>query len=224
MQRRHQKVVEEAPAPGISEAERAQIGRVCTEACIRIGYRGAGTFEFLYEDGRFYFIEMNTRIQVEHPVTEMVTGIDLIREQLMIAAGRPLSIRQEDVVLRGHAIECRINAEDPDSFLPCPGSIEHFHAPGGPGVRVDSHVYEGYTVPPNYDSMIGKLIVHGADREQAICRMRVALSEMVIDGIRTNIPLQQRILADGGFEEGGRNIHYLEKRLAERKDKALSIL
>ncbi|MGY1458775.1 MULTISPECIES: acetyl-CoA carboxylase biotin carboxylase subunit [unclassified Luteimonas] len=224
MQRRHQKVVEEAPAPGITEQMREEIGRVCVEACLRIGYRGAGTFEFLFEDGRFYFIEMNTRIQVEHPVTEMVTGIDLIREQLMIAAGRPLSIRQEDVVMRGHAIECRINAEDPDSFLPSPGLIRHFHAPGGPGVRVDSHVYEGYQVPSNYDSMIGKLIVHGADREQAICRMRVALSEMVIDGIRTNIPLQQRILADGGFEEGGRNIHYLEKRLAERKEKSLSIL
>jgi len=224
MQRRHQKVVEEAPAPGITEAMREEIGRVCVEACLRIGYRGAGTFEFLFENGRFYFIEMNTRIQVEHPVTEMVTGIDLIREQLMIAAGRPLSIRQEDVVMRGHAIECRINAEDPDSFLPSPGLIRHFHAPGGPGVRVDSHVYEGYQVPSNYDSMIGKLIVHGADREQAICRMRVALSEMVIDGIRTNIPLQQRILSDGGFEEGGRNIHYLEKRLAERKEKSLSIL
>ncbi|GGK13813.1 acetyl-CoA carboxylase biotin carboxylase subunit [Luteimonas terricola] len=224
MQRRHQKVVEEAPAPGITPEMREEIGRVCVEACLRIGYRGAGTFEFLFEDGRFYFIEMNTRIQVEHPVTEMVTGIDLIREQLMIAAGRPLSIRQEDVVLRGHAIECRINAEDPDSFLPSPGLIKHFHAPGGPGVRVDSHVYEGYQVPSNYDSMIGKLIVHGADREQAICRMRVALSEMVIDGIRTNIPLQQRILSDGGFEEGGRNIHYLEKRLAERKEKSLSIL
>src|SRR5690625_2597223 len=172
MQRRHQKVVEEAPAPGISDEQRAEIGRVCTEACIRIGYRGAGTFEFLYEDGRFYFIEMNTRIQVEHPVTEMVTGIDLIREQLSIAAGRPLSIRQEDVVLRGHAIECRINAEDPESFMPSPGLVQHFHAPGGPGVRVDTHVYAGYQVPPNYDSMIGKLIVHGADREQAICRMR----------------------------------------------------
>ena len=224
MQRRHQKVVEEAPAPGITAEMREEIGRVCVEACLRIGYRGAGTFEFLFEDGRFYFIEMNTRIQVEHPVTEMVTGIDLIREQLLIAAGRPLSIRQEDVVLSGHAIECRINAEDPDSFLPSPGLIQHFHAPGGPGVRVDSHVYEGYRVPSNYDSMIGKLIVHGADREQAICRMRVALSEMVIDGIKTNIPLQQRILSDGGFEEGGRNIHYLEKRLAERKEKSLSLL
>ena len=223
MQRRHQKVVEEAPAPGITPELREQIGAVCVEACLRIGYRGAGTFEFLYQDGRFYFIEMNTRIQVEHPVTEMVTGIDLIREQLMIAAGRPLSIRQEDVVLRGHAIECRINAEDPESFLPSPGTIQHFHAPGGPGVRVDTHVYEGYTVPPNYDSMIGKLIVHGPDRETAICRMRVALSEMVVDGIRTNIPLQQRIMRDQGFHAGGQNIHYLEKRLAERKNKGLAI-
>ncbi len=223
MQRRHQKVVEEAPAPGITDEQRAEIGKVCTEACVRIGYRGAGTFEFLYENGRFYFIEMNTRIQVEHPVTEMVTGIDLVREQLLVAAGQKLSIRQEDVVLRGHAIECRINAEDPETFMPSPGLIQHFHAPGGPGVRVDSHIYEGYRVPPNYDSMIGKLIVHGADREQAICRMRVALSEMVVDGIRTNIPLQQRILADGGFGQGGQNIHYLEKQLAERKDKALSI-
>ncbi|PJJ98693.1 acetyl-CoA carboxylase biotin carboxylase subunit [Lysobacteraceae bacterium NML91-0213] len=223
MQRRHQKVVEEAPAPGITPEMREEIGHVCVEACLRIGYRGAGTFEFLFEDGRFYFIEMNTRIQVEHPVTEMVTGIDLIREQLMIAAGRPLSIRQEDVVMRGHAIECRINAEDPETFLPSPGLIQHFHAPGGPGVRVDSHVYEGYRVPSNYDSMIGKLIVHGADREQAICRMRVALSEMVIDGIRTNIPLQARIMRDKGFQAGGQNIHYLEKRLAERRDKSLTI-
>ncbi len=223
MQRRHQKVVEEAPAPGISQQQRDDIGKVCVEACIRIGYRGAGTFEFLYEDGRFYFIEMNTRIQVEHPVTELVTGIDLVREQLLIAAGHKLSIRQGDVVLRGHAIECRINAEDPETFMPSPGLIQHFHAPGGPGVRVDSHVYEGYAVPPNYDSMIGKLIVHGADRDQAIARMRVALSEMVIDGIRTNVPLQQRILADAGFARGGQNIHYLEKRLAEQKDKALSI-
>ncbi|WP_407353950.1 acetyl-CoA carboxylase biotin carboxylase subunit [Luteimonas sp. R10] len=223
MQRRHQKVVEEAPAPGIDEEQRAAIGKVCVEACLRIGYRGAGTFEFLYEDGRFYFIEMNTRIQVEHPVTELVTGIDLVREQLLIAAGRPLSIRQQDVVLRGHAIECRINAEDPESFMPSPGLIQHFHAPGGPGVRVDSHIYEGYRVPPDYDSMIGKLIVHGADRAQAIARMRVALNEMVIDGIRTNIPLQQRIMRDVGFQTGGQNIHYLEKRLAERRDKSLSI-
>ncbi|ATD66866.1 MULTISPECIES: acetyl-CoA carboxylase biotin carboxylase subunit [Luteimonas] len=223
MQRRHQKVVEEAPAPGITPEARAEIGKVCVDACIRIGYRGAGTFEFLYEDGRFYFIEMNTRIQVEHPVTEMVTGIDLVREQLMIASGHKLSIRQEDVVLSGHAIECRINAEDPDSFLPSPGTIRHFHAPGGPGVRVDTHVYEGYAVPPNYDSMIGKLIVHGPDRETAICRMRVALSEMVVDGIKTNIPLQQRIMRDQGFQAGGQNIHYLEKRLSERKNKTLAI-
>ena len=224
MQRRHQKVVEEAPAPGITEAARAEIGKVCVDACLRIGYRGAGTFEFLYEAGRFYFIEMNTRIQVEHPVTELVTGIDLVREQLLIASGHKLSIKQSDVVLKGHAIECRINAEDPDTFMPSPGLVSHFHSPGGPGVRVDSHIYEGYRVPPNYDSMIGKLIVHGADRAQAIARMRVALSEMVVDGIKTNVPLQQRILADGGFAQGGQNIHYLEKRLAERKEKALSIL
>ena len=224
MQRRHQKVVEEAPAPGITPELRAEIGKVCTEACIRIGYRGAGTFEFLYEDGRFYFIEMNTRIQVEHPVTEMITGVDLIKEQLLIASGHKLSIRQDDIVLRGHAIECRINAEDPDSFLPSPGLIKHYHAAGGPGVRVDSHIYEGYRVPANYDSMIGKLIVHGPDRATAIARMRVALSEMVVDGIKTNIPLQQRIMTDRGFQDGGQNIHYLEKRLAERKEKTLSIL
>jgi len=223
MQRRHQKVVEEAPAPGITDAQRAEIGRVCTEACIRIGYRGAGTFEFLYENGRFYFIEMNTRIQVEHPVTELVTGIDLVREQLLIAGGEKLSIKQEDVVLRGHAIECRINAEDPETFAPCPGLIKHFHAAGGPGVRVDSHIYEGYKVPPNYDSMIGKLIVHGATRAQAIARMRVALAEMIVDGIKTNIPLQQRIMADIGFQQGGTNIHYLEKRLAERKEKSFGL-
>jgi acetyl-CoA carboxylase biotin carboxylase subunit len=224
MQRRHQKVVEEAPAPGITAEQRAEIGRVCTEACVRIGYRGAGTFEFLYENGRFYFIEMNTRIQVEHPVTELITGVDLVKEQLLIASGQKLSIRQSDIVLSGHAIECRINAEDPDSFLPSPGLIKHFHAAGGPGVRVDSHIYEGYRVPANYDSMIGKLIVHGPDRATAIARMKVALSEMVVDGIKTNIPLQQRILADVGFQTGGQNIHYLEKRLAERKEKTLSIL
>ena len=223
MQRRHQKVVEEAPAPGITEEQRAEIGRVCTDACIRIGYRGAGTFEFLYENGRFYFIEMNTRIQVEHPVTELVTGIDLVREQLLIAGGEKLSIKQEDIVLRGHAIECRINAEDPETFAPCPGLIKHFHAAGGPGVRVDSHIYEGYKVPPNYDSMIGKLIVHGATRAQAIARMRVALAEMIVDGIKTNIPLQQRIMADIGFQQGGTNIHYLEKRLAERKEKSFGL-
>ena len=221
MQRRHQKVVEEAPAPGITDAQREQIGRVCVEACLRIGYRGAGTFEFLYEDGAFYFIEMNTRIQVEHPVTEWVTGIDLVREQLLIAAGQKLSIQQSDVIIRGHAIECRVNAEDPDTFMPCPGLINHFHAPGGPGVRVDSHIYEGYRVPPNYDSMIGKLIVHGADRAQAIARMRVALGEMIVDGIKTNLPLQQRIMADRGFQLGGMNIHYLEKRLKEQQTSGL---
>lgn len=223
MQRRHQKVVEEAPAPGLTPEQRAEIGAVCVEACIRIGYRGAGTFEFLYENGRFYFIEMNTRIQVEHPVTELVTGIDLVREQLLIAAGHKLSIKQEDVVLRGHAIECRINAEDPETFMPSPGLIKHFHAPGGPGVRVDTHIYEGYRVPPNYDSMIGKLIVHGADRAQAIARMRVALSEMVVDGIKTNVPLQQRIMADSGFQAGGANIHYLEKKLAEAREKGIGL-
>lgn len=223
MQRRHQKVVEEAPAPGLTPEQRAEIGAVCVEACIRIGYRGAGTFEFLYENGRFYFIEMNTRIQVEHPVTELVTGIDLVREQLLIAAGHRLSIKQEDVVLRGHAIECRINAEDPETFMPSPGLIKHFHAPGGPGVRVDTHIYEGYRVPPNYDSMIGKLIVHGADRAQAIARMRVALSEMVVDGIKTNVPLQQRIMADSGFQAGGANIHYLEKKLAEAREKGIGL-
>lgn len=223
MQRRHQKVVEEAPAPGITPTQRNEIGKICTDACIRIGYRGAGTFEFLYEDGRFYFIEMNTRIQVEHPVTEMITGVDLVREQLLIASGQTLSYKQEDIVIRGHAIECRINAEDSDTFLPSPGLIKHFHSPGGPGVRVDSHIYEGYKVPPNYDSMIGKLIVHGNTRAQAISRMKCALSEMIVDGIKTNIPLQQRILADVGFHQGGTNIHYLEKRLAERKGKGLGL-
>jgi acetyl-CoA carboxylase biotin carboxylase subunit len=223
MQRRHQKVVEEAPAPGLTEEQRARIGQVCVEACLRIGYRGAGTFEFLFQDGQFYFIEMNTRIQVEHPVTELVTGVDLVREQLRIAAGEQLSIRQEDIILRGHSIECRINAEDPDNFMPSPGQIRRFHPAGGPGVRWDSHIYEGYRIPPNYDSMIGKLIVHGADRAQAIARMRVALAELVIEGIKTNIPLQQRIMADSGFQDGGRNIHYLEKRIAERKDKGLSL-
>ncbi len=223
MQRRHQKVVEEAPAPGITPEQRAKIGAVCVDACIRIGYRGAGTFEFLYENGRFYFIEMNTRIQVEHPVTELVTGIDLVREQLLIAGGEKLSITQDQIKLTGHAIECRINAEDPDTFMPCPGLIKHFHAPGGPGVRVDSHIYEGYKVPSNYDSMIGKLIVHGTTRAQAIARMRVALSEMIVDGIKTNVPLQQRIMADVGFQQGGTNIHYLEKRLAERKEKSLGL-
>jgi len=223
MQRRHQKVVEEAPAPGITPEQRVEIGKVCVEACKRIGYRGAGTFEFLYENGRFYFIEMNTRIQVEHPVTELITGVDLVREQLLIASGEKLSLRQEDIVLDGHAIECRINAEDPDTFLPSPGTVKRFEAPGGPGVRVDTHVYDGYKIPPNYDSMIGKLIVHGRDRATAIARMRIALSEMVVEGIKTNVPLQQRIMADGGFQGGGQNIHYLEKRIAEAKEKAIAI-
>jgi acetyl-CoA carboxylase, biotin carboxylase subunit len=218
MQRRHQKVVEEAPAPGITPEQRAQIGKVCVDACLRIGYRGAGTFEFLYENGRFYFIEMNTRIQVEHPVTEFITGVDLVREQLLIAGGEKLSIKQEDVVIRGHAIECRINAEDPDTFMPSPGVVKRFEAPGGPGVRVDTHLYDGYRIPPNYDSMIGKLIVYGPDRETAICRMRLALAETVIEGVKCNIPLQQRIMADAGFQHGGQNIHYLEKRMAEQKE------
>ena len=218
MQRRHQKVVEEAPAPGITPEQRAAIGKVCVDACIRINYRGAGTFEFLYENGRFYFIEMNTRIQVEHPVTELITGVDLVREQLLIAGGEKLSLRQEDIVIRGHAIECRINAEDPDTFMPSPGTVKRFEAPGGPGVRVDTHLYDGYKIPPNYDSMIGKLIVHGPDRETAIARMRLALAETVIEGVKCNIPLQQRIMADVGFQHGGQNIHYLEKRMAEQKE------
>ncbi len=213
MQRRHQKVLEEAPAPGISEEQRQKIGAVCVEACKRIGYEGAGTFEFLYDNGEFYFIEMNTRIQVEHPVTEAITGIDLIKQQLLIAAGEPLTIRQEDIRFLGHAIECRLNAEDPDTFMPCPGTVDIFHAPGGPGVRVDSHLYDGYKIPPNYDSMIGKIIVHGEDRTTAIRRMRLALAETVCSGIKTNIPLQQRILHDRGFVAGGQNIHYLEKTL-----------
>ncbi len=213
MQRRHQKVVEEAPAPGISPELRAEMGERCAEACRRIGYRGAGTFEFLYENGEFYFIEMNTRVQVEHPVTEMITGVDIVKEQLLIAAGRPLSYRQEDIVVRGHAIECRINAEDPETFMPSPGDITRLHVPGGPGVRVDTHIYSGYRVPPYYDSMIGKLITHGENRDVAIARMRGALSEMVIEGIKTNIPLQADIMADGNFAAGGVNIHYLEKKL-----------
>jgi acetyl-CoA carboxylase biotin carboxylase subunit len=213
MQRRHQKVVEEAPAPGITEEMRKFIGERCTRACIEIGYRGAGTFEFLYENGEFYFIEMNTRIQVEHPVTEMVTGVDLIKEQLRVAAGQPLSFSQSDIQIRGHAIECRINAEDPVRFLPCPGKITRFHAPGGMGIRWESHIYSGYTVPPHYDSMIGKLISYGENRDVAISRMRNALGESIIDGIKTNIPLQQEIMADENFQHGGANIHYLEKKL-----------
>ncbi|MGB5569988.1 MAG: acetyl-CoA carboxylase biotin carboxylase subunit, partial [Sedimenticolaceae bacterium] len=213
MQRRHQKVVEEAPAPGITEEQRNRVGERCAEACRKIGYRGAGTFEFLYENGEFYFIEMNTRVQVEHPVTEMITGVDIVREQLLIASGNPLSHKQEDIQIRGHAVECRINAEDPDTFMPSPGDITQLHIPGGPGVRIDTHIYNGYRVPPYYDSMIGKLITHGETREVAIARMRTALSEMVIDGIKCNIPLQARIMADPNFAAGGMNIHYLEKKL-----------
>ncbi|MBA6293595.1 acetyl-CoA carboxylase biotin carboxylase subunit [Colwellia sp. MB3u-70] len=214
MQRRHQKVVEEAPAPGISAELRAKIGQRCCNACIEINYRGAGTFEFLYENGEFYFIEMNTRIQVEHPVTEMVTGVDLIKEQLRVAAGQPLSYTQDDIKISGHSIECRINAEDPRTFVPSPGKITRFHSPGGLGVRWDSHIYADYSVPPNYDSMIGKLITWGDSREVAIARMRNALSELIIDGIKTNIALHQDILSDQGFIDGGANIHYLEKKLA----------
>lgn len=213
MQRRHQKVVEEAPAPGITSDMRRYIGERCSKACVEINYRGAGTFEFLYENGNFYFIEMNTRIQVEHPVTEMVTGVDLVKEQLRIAAGQPLSISQDEVKISGHAVECRINAEDPDTFIPSPGKIEMFHAPGGPGVRWDSHIYSGYTVPPYYDSMIGKLIAYGENRDIAIARMKNALAELVITGIKTNVPLQQRIMEDENFHNGGTNIHYLEKKL-----------
>ncbi|WP_439238658.1 acetyl-CoA carboxylase biotin carboxylase subunit [Lonepinella sp. BR2919] len=213
MQRRHQKVVEEAPAPGISEEVRRDIGSRCANACVEIGYRGAGTFEFLYENGEFYFIEMNTRIQVEHPVTEMITGVDLVKEQLRIASGLPLSIKQEDIKVKGHAIECRINAEDPKTFLPSPGKVVHLHSPGGLGVRWDSHVYGGYTVPPHYDSMIAKLIVYADTREEAIRRMQMALSETIIEGIKTNIPLHHLILDDANFQQGGTNIHYLEKKL-----------
>jgi acetyl-CoA carboxylase biotin carboxylase subunit len=213
LQRRHQKVLEEAPAPGIPDAVRAQVQQSCVPACIDIGYRGAGTFEFLYEDECFFFIEMNTRIQVEHPVTEMVTGVDLIKEQIRVCAGHKLSFKQEDIVIRGHAFECRINAEDPKTFFPCPGKVNNFHAPGGLGVRVDSHLYSGYTVPANYDSMIAKVITHGVDRQEALARMRVALSELIVDGIRTNIPLQEDLVRDSAFAAGGVNIHYLEKKL-----------
>lgn len=209
MQRRHQKVVEEAPAPGITPELRRYIGERCAKACVDIGYRGAGTFEFLFENGEFYFIEMNTRIQVEHPVTEMITGVDLIKEQLRIAAGQPLSIKQEEVHVRGHAVECRINAEDPNTFLPSPGKITRFHAPGGFGVRWESHIYAGYTVPPYYDSMIGKLICYGENRDVAIARMKNALQELIIDGIKTNVDLQIRIMNDENFQHGGTNIHYL---------------
>lgn len=217
MQRRHQKVLEEAPAPGITHKMRQHIGQRCVQACRDIGYHGAGTFEFLYENGEFYFIEMNTRIQVEHPVTEMITGIDLVKEQIRIAAGQPLSYQQNDIVLQGHALECRINAEDPLTFLPGPGKIIRLHVPGGFGIRWDSHIYAGYTVPPHYDSMIGKLITYGETREVAIARMRNALSEVIIEGIKTNITLQQRIINDENFQNGGCNIHYLEKNWKIKK-------
>lgn len=213
MQRRHQKVLEEAPAPGITDEQRRAIGERCAAACRAIGYRGAGTFEFLYENGQFYFIEMNTRVQVEHPVTEMVTGIDIVKEQILIAAGEPLRYKQEDVEIRGHAIECRINAEHPETFMPSPGKVTEFHAPGGPGVRIDTHLYSGYTVPCHYDSLIAKLITHGEDRRSAIARMCNALRELVIEGIETNINLHRMILRDSGFLAGGTNIHYLEKML-----------
>ncbi len=215
MQRRHQKVVEEAPAPGISEQLRNKIGSICAEACKQINYRGAGTFEFLFDNDEFYFIEMNTRVQVEHPVTEMITGVDIVREQILIAGGDKLSLTQDQVQIKGHAVECRINAEDPVTFMPSPGKITQYHAAGGLGVRIDSHVYNGYNVPPYYDSMIGKVITFGGNRTNAIIKMQNALDEMVIDGIKTNIPLQRKIMADKTFKKGGMNIHYLEKMLGE---------
>jgi acetyl-CoA carboxylase biotin carboxylase subunit len=216
-QRRHQKVIEEAPAPGLDTKLRNKIGERCAEACRKIGYRGAGTFEFLYEDGEFFFIEMNTRVQVEHPVTELITGVDIVQESIRIAAGLPLANTQKEIHFKGHAIECRINAEDPHTFVPSPGRITLYHAPGGPGVRVDSHVFQNYYVPPHYDSMIGKLITYGATREQAIARMRIALSEMIVEGIKTNIPLHQELLVDQVVLEGGFSIHYLENKLGLNK-------
>jgi len=219
LQRRHQKIMEEAPAPDLPVKLRDKVGERCVEACRRIGYRGAGTFEFLYEGGEFFFIEMNTRIQVEHPVTEMITGVDLVQEQIHVAAGEKLRLRQKDITLRGHALECRINAEDPYRFTPSPGKITSYHPPGGPGIRVDSHVYQGYTVPPNYDSMVGKVIAYGASREQAMSRMRIALSEMVVEGIQTNIPLHRDLLNDTSFMRGGVSIHYLEQKLAQEQKK-----
>lgn len=217
MQRRHQKIIEEAPAPGITDEQRRHIGHVCAEACRRIGYRGAGTFEFLFENGEFYFIEMNTRVQVEHPVTELITGIDIVQEQIRIAAGEKLRYSQEQIKLKGHSMECRINAEDPFNFIPSPGRIESYHPAGGPGIRIDSHIYQGYVVPPHYDSMVGKLISYGDTREQAMARMRVALSEMAITGIKTNIPLHQELFMDSAFQRGGTSIHYLEERLSQLK-------
>jgi len=213
MQRRHQKVIEEAPAPGISEDQRNYVGQRCIDACLKMGYRSAGTFEFLYQDNEFYFIEMNTRLQVEHPVTEMITGIDIVKEQLRIASGEKLAIKQEDVKIKGHAIECRMNAEDPKTFMPSPGDIKLWHMPGGPGIRIDSHIYSGYRVPPYYDSMIGKIIAFGNNRKSAMTRMENALKEIVVEGIKTNIPLHQEIFQHSAFKNGGTNIHYLEKRL-----------
>ncbi len=213
LQRRHQKIIEEAPAPGIDEKARAEVQARCVQACIDLGYRGAGTFEFLYENGEFYFIEMNTRVQVEHPVSEMVTGIDIVKEQILVASGQPLSFTQDDVVIRGHAIECRINAEDPKTFMPSPGTVTFYHAPGGNGVRVDSHLYSGYKVPPYYDSLVGKLITYGATRDEALARMRNAIDELVVDGIKTNTPLHRELVRDPGFCKGGVNIHYLEHKL-----------
>jgi acetyl-CoA carboxylase biotin carboxylase subunit len=212
-QRRHQKVIEEAPAIGITEEQRSRVGTRCAEACKDIGYVGAGTFEFLYENDEFYFIEMNTRVQVEHPVTEMVCGFDIVKEQIRVAAGEPLSISQEDVEMKGHAIECRINAEDPVTFMPSPGVIEQVHMPGGPGIRVETHIYNGYRIPPFYDSMIGKLIAYGDTRESALARLQTALNEIVIEGIKTNIPLHVDILSDAEFRAGEQTIHYLEKKL-----------
>ena len=219
MQRRHQKVIEEAPAPGITAKEREKIGKACVEACKRIGYRGAGTFEFLYEDGEFFFIEMNTRVQVEHPVTELISGVDIVQEQLRVAAGEKLQYKQKDIVLEGHAFECRINAEDPYNFIPSPGLIESCHLPGGFGIRVDSHIYQGYRIPPNYDSLIGKICVHGKTREQAMAKMRVAMAELAITGIKTNADLHRDLFRDPGFADGGVSIHYLEHWLEERKAK-----
>ncbi len=213
MQRRNQKILEEAPAPHIKDRLKRKVGELCADACKKIGYVNAGTFEFLYENGEFFFIEMNTRVQVEHPITECITGVDIVKEQLRIAAGEKLSYRQSDIHLNGHAIECRINAEDPENFMPSPGTIAHYHPPGGPGIRVDTHVYQGYTIPPHYDSLIGKLIAHGETRELAIQRMSMALSEIVIDGIKTNIPLHRKLMNDAAFVNGGTNIHYLEKKM-----------
>ena len=218
VQRRHQKVIEESPAPGITEQQRQELGERVATACKEMNYRSVGTFEFLYQDGEFYFIEMNTRIQVEHPITEMVTGIDLVRHQLLVAQGEPLSIKQSEVRLRGHAVECRINAEDPKTFLPQPGKVTHFHSPGGPGVRMDTHLYTGYTVPPNYDSMIGKVIAHARDRTVALRRMNRALAELVVEGIRTNVPLHQELLKDPQFQAGGVDIHFLENRAASSEE------